>query len=189
MPSCCARACTRGSGTTARASAGRCACPAGQLDAKATAHLWPAAAPSVCGQCLPRASLGAQVPRIGRQLGERLAGAGIASLQALRQADARRIEAITQQKYPFGVPCGATGLVLCAQRPALRPSFLPSAGTHVQESLKRMLPPAVKLDLDAQAGGCSAFRKLPALAPCSHSLKLQAIKSLLSDSEAYAAAS
>ena len=46
-----------------------------------------------------------QVPKVGKQLGERLAAAGITSLQGLQQAGARQIESITQRNYPFGEAC------------------------------------------------------------------------------------
>ncbi len=48
-----------------------------------------------------------QLPGIGKLLAERLAAAQCGSLHALAALDARRIEAITQRNYPFGVqPCG-----------------------------------------------------------------------------------
>ena len=57
------------------------------------------------GQC--------QVPRIGRQLGERLSAAGITTLQELQQAGARHIESIIQRNYPFGRPA-LPGIRVCA---------------------------------------------------------------------------
>lgn len=44
-----------------------------------------------------------QLPGIGRLLGDRLAGAGLGKLRQLEAADPRRIEAITQRHFPFGV--------------------------------------------------------------------------------------
>ena len=44
-----------------------------------------------------------QLPGIGKLLAERLAGAGATNLRDLATLDARRIEAITQRNYPFGV--------------------------------------------------------------------------------------
>ena len=44
-----------------------------------------------------------QLPGIGRLLGDRLAGAGMGTLRQLEAADPRRIEAITQRHFPFGV--------------------------------------------------------------------------------------
>lgn len=43
-----------------------------------------------------------QLPGIGNLLAVRLADAGIDSLYKLQNADARRIETITQRHYPFG---------------------------------------------------------------------------------------
>ena len=53
------------------------------------------------------------MPRIGRQLGERLSAAGITTLQELQQAGARHIESITQRNYPFGGPA-LPGYRVCA---------------------------------------------------------------------------
>ena len=45
-----------------------------------------------------------QVGKVGRQLADRLATAGLGTLAALHGADPRRIEAVTQRNYPFGAP-------------------------------------------------------------------------------------
>ena len=45
-----------------------------------------------------------QLPKIGKLLAERLAAAGVCGLRELAALDARRIEALTQRNYPFGVP-------------------------------------------------------------------------------------
>ena len=43
-----------------------------------------------------------QLRNVGRQMSERLAAKGIATLRQLAAADPRRIETITQRNYPFG---------------------------------------------------------------------------------------
>ena len=45
-----------------------------------------------------------QLPKIGKLLAERLAVAGVCGMCELAALDARRIEALTQRNYPFGVP-------------------------------------------------------------------------------------
>ena len=47
---------------------------------------------------------GRQLRNVGRQMSERLAAKGIATLRQLAAADARRIEIVTQRNYPFGTP-------------------------------------------------------------------------------------
>ena len=44
-----------------------------------------------------------QVSKVGRQASERLGAAGLRDLAALHDADPRRIEALAQRNYPFGV--------------------------------------------------------------------------------------
>lgn len=44
-----------------------------------------------------------QLPNIGKQLGSRLAASNMGSLRALFAADPRKIEAVTQRNYPFGM--------------------------------------------------------------------------------------
>ena len=43
-----------------------------------------------------------QLPGVGKLLSEKLAAAGMQTLEALELADPRRIEMVTQRNYPFG---------------------------------------------------------------------------------------
>ena len=43
-----------------------------------------------------------QMPKVGRQLANKLHAAGIDSLAALNAADPRRVESLAQRAYPFG---------------------------------------------------------------------------------------
>ena len=116
-----------------------------------------------------------QLPGIGRLLGDRLAGAGLGKLRQLAAADPRRIEAITQRNFPFGVlPLSErlsqlTSVFLLFFLPIYGVSTLlvlrVAAGNQVKEQLVQRMPPTLELTL-------ASICKFPSLVSCFHHLHI-----------------
>lgn len=113
-----------------------------------------------------------QLACINRPTAERLASAGILTLEELQTTDARRIEALAKRNYPFGQALifAHSYMTFCH---ALRDVCLlldyeikfvtcwecMHAGNQVMEELKCIMPPAVTLELTA-TGECQSNKLL-----------------------------
>lgn len=86
-----------------------------------------------------------QIAGVGQVISERLASAGIHSLQALAETDARRLEAIAQRAYPWG--------------------------SQVRDAVRRILPPKLQLQCSPVAWGPGGRAELEIRLTRMHSLQ------------------